>query len=223
MKNIFITASDTDAGKTWFTSALAQKLKQQGHSVAIMKPVVTGCQHLSQASPGEDLDLLQTACSKPLPLDQMAPFRYQPPMAPHIAAELAKREIHLAPIIETYRQLEQDFDIVLVEGIGGWCVPLSETLMLADMVKALKLPVVFVNAMRVGCINQGILGIDRIRADGLEVIGWVANQAVDGVDYLEEQIATIVDKTGSPCLEKIPPARTPSGVCDSLGKLDWLL
>jgi len=169
----FITGTDTHVGKTRVSAALLHKWVQAGHTVAGMKPVAAGAVWKDKAWCSEDTDLLIQAGNVRAAYATHTPYLWPEPVAPHIAAYEANCEMTLAPIVSSYQQLAARAQAVVVEGVGGFRVPLSDTLDTADLAQALSLPVILVVGLKLGCINHALLTVDAIAACGLTLTGWV--------------------------------------------------
>ena len=200
----FITATDTGVGKTWCTLALMQWFQLQGLKVAGMKPVSSGCREVDGQLLNEDAMLIRQQATGDPDYGLVNPYAFVPGIAPHIAAEKAGVTIDLATLIERYTVLAEGNERIIVEGVGGWRVPLSPTQTLADLVKALDLQVILVVGLRLGCINHALLTAEAIRADGLSLAGWVANHCL--TDYAEEDatLSTLAGKIMAPLLGVLP-------------------
>ena len=203
-QNVFITGTDTGVGKTWFTVALMNQLNQAGVEVAGMKPVASGSQWRNGRFENQDTLMIQQACSQRLDYEVINPIAYEPPIAPHIAADLADRAIDLHMIVNAYETLSDQHEIVVVEGIGGWRVPLSADATLSDLVRELQLPVIMVVGLRLGCINHAILTAEAIRNDDFELLGWVATELE--TDYLNkvETLLALEQRLDCPMLAEMP-------------------
>ncbi|MGA0265657.1 MAG: dethiobiotin synthase [Lysobacterales bacterium] len=189
MKRWFITGTDTEIGKTWVACALVRHLVASGLKVAVMKPVASGCERTPQGLRNEDALALMQASNLAQPYDEVNPLALEPAIAPHIAAERAGVTIDPQQLagIEPPSQA----DVMIVEGVGGWRVPLGNGLMLADLARALSEEVVLVVGVRLGCINHALLSADRIVRDGFRLKGWVANLIDPDMPALEENLATL--------------------------------
>jgi dethiobiotin synthetase len=203
-KGIFITGTDTGVGKTRFTLALMERLKKQGSSVSGMKPIASGANLNNGKLINEDASLIMQQCSEPTDYELINPVVFKLPVAPHIAASQKKETIDLDKITACYKQLVSNCENVVVEGIGGWRVPVSNELSMVDLVRDLGLPVVLVVGLRLGCINHAILTAEAIRADGLDLKGWVSNKL--DKDYLcaEETIVTLKESLACPYIANLP-------------------
>ena len=189
MKRWFITGTDTEIGKTWVASALIRHLVAEGHRVAGMKPVASGCENTDAGLRNDDALSLIAASNVKLPYETVNPFAFEPAVAPHIAAREAGRLIDINRISELAKTIEADY--LIVEGVGGWCVPLGENSMLAELAKATADEVIIVVGMRLGCINHGLLTAAQIERDGFKLKGWIANHVDPDMDVQAENIATL--------------------------------
>jgi dethiobiotin synthetase len=175
-RGYFITGTDTGVGKTAVTLGLMQALQDQGKTVVAMKPVASGCEPTAAGLMNADALLLQQQGSIDLDYERVNPYAFQPAIAPHLAAEQAGTHIEISEIVNIFKEMEINTDCVLVEGIGGWQVPLTENETLADLASALGLGVVLVVGLRLGCLNHALLTAQSIAASGCKLSGWVANQ-----------------------------------------------
>ena len=171
----FITGTDTEIGKTLVASAIVYKQAQNGFRVAGMKPVAAGAQLLNTKWHNEDVDSLMRAASVNLDSELVCPYLFRTPIAPHIASEVEGLLIDPEQILKSSKQIEQVTDAVVVEGVGGFRVPLTQDFDTADLAVSLDLPVILVVGLRLGCINHALLTIEAIEARGLRLLGWVAN------------------------------------------------
>lgn len=202
----FVTGTDTGIGKTWTTVALMQYFKNQGKSVIGMKPIASGCDELEGQLRNEDALLLQEHASVVLPYQEINPYAFALPVSPHIAAEQAGVEINITNIVEKYQELEKSADVVLVEGVGGWLVPINAQQDVADLAQALDLPVIIVVGMRLGCINQAKLTFAAIEQKGVLCKGWIASCVEQDMLMLKENIQTLCAATAIPLLAVLPNA-----------------
>jgi dethiobiotin synthetase len=203
MTDLFVTGTDTDVGKTRISVALIGLLAEVGHQVAGMKPIASGCDITAQGLRNDDAVQLSQQATIRLPYDLINPYAFEPAIAPHIAAEQAGIQIEIDVIQQHFEQIKQQADSVVVEGAGGWLVPINQTLMLADIAVRLDLPVVLVVGIRLGCINHALLTVEAITRRGLSLYGWVANHVVDSAES-EAIIATLKAAISSPCLGVVP-------------------
>ena len=205
MKNYFITGTDTGVGKTFVTAALIHDLQQRGMRVAPMKPVAAGTVEIRGARMNEDVALLQEISRQRYALADVNPYCLATPIAPHIAAIREQVVIDIALISQAFSRLSANADTVLVEGAGGFLVPLSATQSMAEIPQALNLEVILVVGMRLGCLNHALLSAEAIRARGLSLAGWVANAITAAPMAAQaDNFATLGARVGAPCLGNIP-------------------
>ncbi len=187
----FVTGTDTGVGKTLVSAALLHTLARHHRRVVGMKPVAAGLiEHRGQWV-SEDVLALRAASTLAVPAELDNPVALPEPLAPHIAAERAGRVVTVAGLLAAHRELRQRADVVVVEGAGGWRVPLNDRETLADLARDIGAPVVLVVGLRLGCLNHALLSADAIRADGLPLAGWVANAIDPDMACMEENIATL--------------------------------
>lgn len=218
MKRFFVTGTDTDVGKTLVSVALLECLKQKGLRTAALKPVAAGCEYGMDESGNnillnEDALALQRAITENLPYTSINPLALAPAIAPHIAASQIKQTLTAEGLIkECEKVLNVDCDALLIEGAGGWRVPLNESETLADFAQILDAPVILVVGVRLGCISHAILTAEAIIRDGLNVVAWVANQVDADMPVAEENIATLKERFDFPFLGHIPFLSKPSEI-----------
>lgn len=200
----FITGTDTGIGKTWSTVALMQYFKNQGQTVLGMKPIASGCDEVDGSLKNEDALLIQQQGSIILPYKDVNPYAFALPVSPHIAAEQVGVEIVLDTIAEKYQQIEKLADIVLVEGVGGWLVPLNTQEDVADLALKLDLPVIVVVGIRLGCINQAKLTFAALQKTGVSCRGWIASCIERDMLMLDDNIRTLCQSTDMPLLAVLP-------------------
>ena len=202
MKNhgYFVTGTDTGVGKTCVSLGLMRALQRQGHVVVGMKPVASGCSQTSLGLVNEDARQLQACASFNLPYQYVNPYAFEAAVAPHLAAQADGVHIEIPVISNACRQLTAEADRVVVEGVGGWLVPISEKQTMADVALALGLPVILVVAVRLGCLNQTLLTAAAIRSSGLPLVGWVANRIDPGCEQQDGNIATLTQRLPVPLL-----------------------
>ncbi|HEY0634719.1 MAG TPA: dethiobiotin synthase [Gammaproteobacteria bacterium] len=199
-KGFFITGTDTGVGKTRISLAVMRVLQQQGLRVAAMKPVASGCEMSAEGLRNEDALLLQQHASAIRPYDLINPYAFAPPIAPHLAAARSGVTIEFSRIIAGYQQLAAGSDGVVVEGAGGWLVPLNDTQSIADLALTLKLPVILVVAIRLGCINHALLSAQAIRSSGCVLAGWIANHTQPADGQSAEIVSAIKQRIAAPLL-----------------------
>jgi len=202
----FVTGTDTEVGKTFVSCALLHAFRRQGVKALGMKPVAAGC---AANGENEDVAALRAASAFAVPRELVNPYLFAPAVAPHIAAAAAGRSIDIAPIVAACQALRGQAEAVIVEGVGGFCVPLGEDRDTADLAETLALPVVLVVGMRLGCINHALLTQLAIAQRGLRLAGWVANRIDAQMPCFEENLAALEQRLHAPLLGVIPPASTP--------------
>lgn len=218
--SFFVTGTDTDIGKTLISCALLYGFAGQGLRVVGMKPVAAGC---DDDGLNEDVRLLRAAGNVLATRGQINPYCFYHPVAPHIAARFVGIRIDLERIVESCRELSGQSDVVVVEGAGGFRVPLNDQQDSADLAELLDFPIVLVVGMRLGCINHALLTTDSIEARGLRLAGWVAN-CVDGeMAMLPENIAALQQRIAAPLLGVVPHYQTPPDAADVAKHLDLSL
>ncbi|MDI1292638.1 MAG: dethiobiotin synthase [Methylobacter sp.] len=201
-KGYFITGTDTNVGKTWATIALMRYLKNQGKSVAGMKPVASGCLMQDGQLKNEDALLIQENASLPIDYDLINPYAYEPPVSPHIAG--INNPVKLNQLVAKFERLKNLADIVVVEGAGGWYSPLNERETNSDLAIALSLPVILVVAIRLGCINHARLTYQAIAQSGVNCAGWIAVCTDSELLNRDENILSIKAAVAVPLLGVLP-------------------
>ncbi|MBN3856011.1 MULTISPECIES: dethiobiotin synthase [unclassified Paraburkholderia] len=189
--SFFVTGTDTEIGKTFVSAALLRGLTHAGLRAAALKPVAAGAYERDGVWHNEDADQLDAAASVLLPPDMRTPFLLKEPAAPHIAAALEGVTLDMARIVDCHRAACERADAVVVEGVGGFRVPLTPREDTADLAVALGLPVVLVVGMRLGCISHALLTAEAVAARGLKIAGWVANRIDPNMTFPEENIDTL--------------------------------
>jgi len=202
----FVTGTDTGVGKTLLACALLRALASTGKSVIGMKPVAAG----SEGGRWPDVDALARASTVPAPVKLVNPYAFEPAIAPHIAAAVAASRIDIEAIARAYEELSRRAQVVVVEGVGGFLVPLNERETTADLARRLALPVVLVVGMRLGCLNHALLTSAQVDATGLRCVGWVANCIVPHMPQLDANIDALRERLGSPLLGVVPFQRDPA-------------
>ena len=215
----FITGTDTEIGKTTIAAGLLHAARQRGLSTAAAKPVASGCERTPQGLRNGDALALLGECSLALDYAEVNPFAFEPAIAPHLAA----REVGVGLTVErllppVQRLLARGAGFSLVEGAGGWRVPLAGRESLSDLAVALGLPVILVVGVRLGCINHAVLSAEAIVRDGLPLAGWVANLVDPATARLEDNLATLTERLPAPCLGRVPhlPEASPAAVAAHL-------
>lgn len=209
-KGFFITGTDTGAGKTLVSTAIMYGMRQQGRQVSGFKPVASGCEPGNDGLRNEDALAIQAQCSQTPPYELVNPYAFEPAIAPHIAAAQAGVHICLETLYKVFVQVSLDSDICIVEGAGGWLVPINHEKTLADLATALQLPVILVVSMKLGCLNHALLSVQSIEAGGLKLAGWVANRVSGDMQAERENISSLCTRIAAPCLGEIPALKNTS-------------
>ena len=204
MSGFYVTGTDTGIGKTIASTALLHALRSQRMRATGMKPVASGCEPSAAGWRNEDaLALLAASDPQPLYAD-LNPYALPLPLAPEIAAREADVAIRLDTLVSAFQRLQDLADAVVVEGVGGWSAPLSATLDQVDLVRVLRLPVVMVVGMRLGCINHARLTARAIAADGCELVGWIANHMDPDMQRQDENFELLRMRLQAPCWGRLP-------------------
>ena len=199
-RGFFITGTDTGVGKTLLTCALLHAYADQGKRVVGMKPVAAGGVRHPGGLINDDVTQLRAASNVDAALTQINPYCFEAPIAPHLAAEQSGIVIDLATIFSAFEQLAASADLVVVEGVGGFCVPLNNSEDSADLAQRLGLPVILVVGMRLGCLNHALLTADAIRANGLACAGWIANRLDPAMALADRNVAALAERLPMPLL-----------------------
>tara|TARA_R110001599_G_scaffold64023_4_gene179524 strand:- start:209950 stop:210705 length:756 start_codon:yes stop_codon:yes gene_type:complete len=208
----FVTGTDTEIGKTLISSALVHALVQAGQRTAAIKSVAAGASAM-QTPEGEvwhndDADILAATANVVLPPELATPYLLRMAAAPHVAASLMSVEIDIAHIVRCYAKAATMADAVVVEGIGGFCVPLNDHVDTADLARQLDLPVIMVVGLRLGCLNHALLTAEAIAARGLQLAGWVANTVDASMPFAEDNVAALAARLSAPLLGCVPRLST---------------
>ena len=201
----FVTGTDTDVGKTTIAAGLLRAARLAGLSTAAVKPLASGCEAGADGLRNSDALALLAECSLPLSYAEVNPFAFAPAIAPHLAAREAGVQLKVEVLAAAVQAvLAQQADFTLVEGAGGWRVPLDGQATLADLPVALDLPVILVVGVRLGCINHALLTAEAIARDGLRLVGWVANVLDPQTSRLDDNLRTLTERLVAPCLGRVP-------------------
>ena len=201
----FVTGTGTGVGKTLVTAGLLAAARQRGMSTAGLKPVAAGCELTDEGLRNEDALALQAQTTLPISYEQINPVALEPAIAPHIAAAEAGRRLSADRLAGVCRGvMMQRPDLTLIEGAGGWRVPLNDRETIAELAKIMQLPVILVVGMDLGCINSALLTVEAIQRDGLVLAGWVANQAVPTMDRCQENLDTLQRWVPCPMIGNVP-------------------
>lgn len=218
----FVTGTDTEIGKTLISSAMLHALVQRGVRACGMKPVAAGAELRDGRWHNDDCDQLAAASNVHLPQSITTPFLLREAAAPHIAAALEGVTIAAVPILAAYVEMNAAADATVVEGVGGFRVPLNDDFDTADLAAELELPVVLVVGLRLGCISHALLTVEAIAARGLKLVGWVANETVADMAFADENVAALAQRIDAPLLGRVPRLATP-GAQAAAAHLDFTL
>ena len=201
----FVTGTDTEIGKTTIAAGLLHAARLRGLSTAAVKPVAAGCETTVAGLRNDDALALQAECNPQLDYELLNPVALAPPIAPHIAAREAGLTLTAGQLAAACSWVfERGAQLTLVEGAGGWRVPLNDRQTLADLAIELGIPVILVVGLRLGCINHALLTAEAIAADGLRLAGWVANQVDPQMDRQQHNLQTLRELLPAPCLGVVP-------------------
>lgn len=218
-KKFFIAGTDTEIGKTTIACGLLEKANQQGLRTLALKPVAAGAESTPEGPRNDDALALMQSASIELSYEQVNPVLFEPPIAPHIAAQQAGKRLTVSQLAGYCRgTLMTPSDFALVEGAGGWRVPLSGRETLAGLAVELHLPVILVIGMKLGCLNHALLTAEAIRRDGLPLAGWVANRVDPDMSCFDENVETLKQFLPAPCLGVVPhlPGASPAALAEHL-------
>ena len=201
---LFVTGTDTEIGKTAASTALLHALRRRGLRAVGMKPVASGSHDPGQGLRNDDALALQAASLQVPDYADLNPYALRQPLAPELAAAEDGVHIELAPIVAAFERLRAQADVVVVEGVGGWLAPLSAQLDQRDLVRALRLPVVLVVGMRLGCVNHARLTAQSLQASGVDCVGWIGNHIDPSMQRQDENFATLQQRLPMPCWGRLP-------------------
>ena len=208
-RDYFVTGTDTGVGKTLVTAALLRRLRESGLKVAGMKPVAAGSVTGPEGPANDDALLLQAESSERHPYAIVNPWLFEPPIAPHIAADEAGISIDTARITAAFETLRANSDVVLAEGAGGFLVPLDSSRSFAEIPKRLGMDVILVVGLRLGCLNHALLTAEAIAARGLALAGWVANHVDPAMPRAAENVSALAERLGAPLIARIAYSEKP--------------
>jgi len=206
MFSAYVTGTDTGIGKTLASCALLHALRGHGLRAAGMKPVASGCERIDGEWRNADALALLAAGEAGIPYADINPFALEHPLAPELAARDAGVEVSLQPILASHARLSDHADALIIEGVGGWAAPLSASLMQADLVRTLRLPVLLVVGLRLGCLNHALLSARAIAADGAHLAGWIASHVDPDMERVEDNIEMLRARLPAPCWGVLPHA-----------------
>ncbi|MCE2405881.1 MAG: dethiobiotin synthase [Pseudomonadales bacterium] len=211
MKRLFITGTDTEIGKTVVATGLVRAAVQAGFRTVGLKPVAAGCETIDGALVNDDARQLMLASNVELDYATVNPIALEPAIAPHIAAEKANIAINSRVLkIHYERSLPEEVEIAIIEGAGGWFVPLNEYETFQDLALGLNLEVVLVVGMKLGCINHALLSVQAIKTAGLTLAGWIANFPQPEMAVAEENLGTLMRRIDAPLLGIVPHLASPA-------------
>lgn len=208
-KGFWITGTDTGVGKTLIAAAMLEVYKMNGQRVLGMKPVAAGCEHGSDRLHCHDSEALRRASNVKVAAELITPYAYAAAVAPHLAAEVEQKPIALAPILAAFEALKNQCDVMIVEGVGGFCVPLTSDFDTAGLAGVFGLPVVLVVGMRLGCLNHALLTQEAIVSRGLNFAGWIANCIDPDMLLREQNINALRQRLAPPLLGVVPFLESP--------------
>jgi len=204
----FITGTDTDVGKTAIACGLVHRMTGKGERVAVMKPVASGCAPGHTGLCNDDALALIAASRIDWDYGLVNPYAFEPAVAPHIAAAAVGVTIRRDVISAAFAQLAGQADTVIVEGVGGFRVPLGDDFDTADVAQDFGLPVILVVGLRLGCLNHALLSAEAIAKRGLVFAGWVGNGLDAGMAVADENVAALEARLPGPCLGIVPQLAT---------------
>jgi len=204
VSGFFITGTDTGVGKTELALALTKYFANSGKRVAAYKPVAAGAERVDGILQNEDAQGLRQAASIEQSYAETNPCCFAAAVAPHIAAQESGQPIDMQDLVQGYKKLAARSDIQIVEGAGGWCVPLNATQDMSHLAKALDLPVILVIGLRLGCINHALLSVQAIKACGLRLAGFVLNSLQTDMPREKNNILALTERIEAPCIAVVP-------------------
>jgi len=202
-KAYFIAGTDTGVGKTLVATSLLHLARARGMSTLGLKPVAAGCELIDGQWMNDDARLLMEASSIAVDYQTVNPLALREAMAPHIAAEREQCDVRCAELVEQCKPLLDMADFTVIEGAGGWQVPLNQSETMADLAAGLNCPVVLVVGMRLGCINHALLTAAAIRRDGLQLAGWIANHIDADMAVADENVVALEQRLDAPLTGRI--------------------
>ncbi len=208
-RGFFVTGTDTGVGKTVICCALLHALAARGKSVVGMKPIAAGATLTAEGLLNDDVASLRAAATTAAPLPLVNPYCFEPAVAPHLAAQAASVRIGLDTIAAAFDALSAQAEVVIVEGVGGFCVPLNDEQDGADLASRLDLPVILVVGLRLGCLNHALLSAQASRARKLQLIGWIANRIDRSMELADQNVAALAERLRAPMLADVAYASMP--------------
>jgi dethiobiotin synthetase len=208
-RSFFVTGTDTGVGKTLVSSALIRAFVSRGKKVIGMKPLASGSDRTAQGLRNSDALSLQQSANVAADYDTINPYCFEPAIAPHLAAQQANVAVELSVLQQAYRRLAERSEIVIVEGAGGWRVPLTPTGYISDFPEAERMAVILVVGLRLGCLNHALLTAEAIQAGPCRLVGWVGNLIDPDFALLQQNLDTLRERLPAPCLGVLPHVTTP--------------
>jgi dethiobiotin synthetase len=209
-RDVFIAGTDTGIGKTHASVSLLHALRASGRSACGMKPVASGCEATPEGLRNEDALALQAASAPRPGYAAVNPVALTEPVSPHLAARTDGVQADLAGLDAGFRALQARYDSVVVEGVGGWMVPLGEDWLASELPRRFGLPVILVVGLRLGCLNHAMLSARAIQSDGCTLLGWIGNHIDPDMDRPEDNLATLRQWLPAPCLGVLDHGQVPS-------------
>ncbi|KRF01962.1 dethiobiotin synthetase [Frateuria sp. Soil773] len=213
---LFVAGTDTGIGKTHAACTLLHALQAAGQRACGMKPVASGSLETPEGLRNEDALALLAAGGAPLPYAAVNPVALREPLSPHLAAAYEGVTVRMPPLRDAFERLRAAHDWVVVEGVGGWRVPLAPDLLASDIPRQWRLPVVLVVGLRLGCLNHALLSAEAIAADGCQLLGWIGNRIDPAMMALEDNLATLRERLPAPCLGVLPHGLSPAEAASGL-------
>lgn len=205
-RGYFVTGTDTGVGKTRSAAALCRAFAARSHSVAAMKPVASGCVRTAEGLRNEDALVLQAAMTVRAPYEEINPYAFEPAIAPHVAAAQSGIAIDFTRLDRAFERLALQAEILIVEGAGGWLVPLDAQRTLAELAQRWSLDVILVVGLRLGCINHALLTEESIAQRQLKLAGWICNRVDPQMTAAQASSDTLRARLAAPCLGELPHA-----------------
>jgi len=209
--SLFVTGTDTDVGKTYVCNLLLEQLKHQGQYAIGYKPIAAGAELTPMGLRNDDAQILQAASSGAPAYELINPICYQQAIAPHIAAMEQGENITCAQLNTWWQQRPLDYQVEIVEGAGGWRLPINDQQWLSEFVVTAKLDVILVVGMKLGCLNHALLTVEAIKKDGLNLVGWIANQLEQPMNYYQTNFDYLVAQIDAPLLGEVKSGQLTSG------------
>ena len=201
--SFFVTGTDTDVGKTYVCNLLLEQLKHQGLRAIGYKPIAAGARLTSDGLRNDDAVILQSASAGAPAYELINPICYQQAIAPHIAAKEQGEQISTAQLTHWWQQRPTDYQVEIVEGAGGWRLPINDQQWLSEFVVTAKLEVILVVGMQLGCLNHALLTVEAIKQDGVNLVGWIANQLESPMGHYQTNLDYLMDHIDAPFLGQV--------------------